>query len=203
MAQLTQAFFAKILQMEGGYQDRADDSGNWACGQLIGTNMGVSAVALSDWWGRCPTVQEMKGLSKATAFNFYAWYFDVYRLFEIQGQPFAELLMNNAMGSPAGAARAAQRALNSLGYAVKVDGDMGSATIDALNRAYAAAPSEIYNAVRSEWVKYLHNINKPQFLAGWLYRLDKFFPPMPAQPAASAALYMIMLFLGYKLLARA
>ena len=41
---------------EGGYSNRADDGGNWTggivgAGQLIGSNMGVSAPTLVDWLG--------------------------------------------------------------------------------------------------------------------------------------------------------
>ena len=41
---------------EGGYSSRADDGGNWTggivgAGQLIGSNMGVSAPTLVDWLG--------------------------------------------------------------------------------------------------------------------------------------------------------
>lgn len=178
MAQLTTAFFNTILKMEGGYQNRADDTGNWACGNLIGTNMGVSAVALQTWWGRCPSAAEMQGLTKAQAQSFYAWYFDRYNLYPIENQQFFELLANNTMGSPTGAARVEQRALNQLGYSVAVDGQRGPGTIAALNKAWRDNPARIYNAVRGQWVAYLQSLNKPQFLAGWLYRMDRFFPPL-------------------------
>jgi len=114
MSQLTPTFFQTILKIEGGYQNRSDDNGNYSCGILVGTNMGVSGVALTDWYGRCVSADEVRALDPQTAFEFYAWYFDRYRLYEIQDQKFAELLMNNTMGSPAGAARAEQKALNRL-----------------------------------------------------------------------------------------
>lgn len=183
MAQLTSQFFGTILKMEGGYQNRPDDSGNYACGQLIGTNMGVSAVALRWWWNRCPSVEEMRTLTQSQAFNFYAWYFDRYNLYQIESQQLAELCMNNTMGSPAGAAKSEQRALNSLGYNVSVDGVRGAQTIAALNQAWRKNPAGIYNAIRAEWVEYLNSINKPQFLTGWMTRLNRFFPPISAGDA--------------------
>lgn len=183
MAQLTSQFFATILKMEGGYQNRPDDSGNYACGQLIGTNMGVSAVALRDWWNRCPSEAEMRTLTQNQAFNFYAWYFDRYNLYRIESQQLAELCMNNTMGSPAGAAKSEQRALNSLGYNVSVDGVRGAQTIAALNKAWQKNPSAIYNAVRAEWVQYLYSIDKPQFITGWMTRLNRFFPPISGSNA--------------------
>lgn len=185
MAQLTPQFFQTILKMEGGYQNRADDNGNWACGQLIGTNMGVSAVAMQTWAGRCPTVAEMIALTPGQAFNFYAWYFHHYNLYPIENQQFFELLANNTMGSPGGAARAEQRALNRMGLNVSVDGVRGPQTIAALNTAWRNNSAQIYNAVRDEWIRYLESINKPQFLGGWMYRMNKYFPPISPQSAAA------------------
>lgn len=66
--------------MEGGYQAFPDDVWNYACGGLVGTNMGVSAVSYSEWVGRCPTADEMKSLTQATAFDFFAWYLSLQRV---------------------------------------------------------------------------------------------------------------------------
>lgn len=202
MSQLTPTFFQTILKMEGGYQNRADDTGNYnTCGQLVGTNMGVSAVALSTWYGRCVTTEEMKALSQSTAFNFYAWYFDKYGLFEIQDQQFAELLMNSTMGSPTGAAKSEQRALNKMGYNLAVDGNRGSQTIQALNAAYKKNPVATYNGIRQEWVSYLHSINKPQFIEGWMYRMNRFFPPIgnASTSAIGFGLAIVLAFVAYKI----
>ncbi len=199
MALLTPQFFQIILAVEGGFQALPDDNGNYACGQLIGTNMGVSAVAFSQWVGRCPSVQEMKNLDKQTAFNFYAWYFDTWNLYPVENQKFFELLANNTMGSPAGASRAEQRALNRMGFSVAVDGKRGSATVSALNQAWRQNPAKIYNLVREEWVNHLQSINKPQFLAGWMARINKYFPPLPmgggSGPWAMAAVAVMILTL--------
>lgn len=204
MSQLTAAFFATILKMEGGYQNRSDDTGNYnTCGELVGTNMGVSAVALSTWVGRCVSEAEMKGLDRQTAFNFYAWYFDHYNLYQVQNQQFAELLMNNTMGSPTGAAKSEQRALNRMGYSLTVDGNRGGQTIQALNDAWKRNPQGIYNTVREEWINYLNSINKPQFIDGWMYRMNRFFPMM-GFPTTGKQIDLIVLgifaFLGYKIL---
>lgn len=196
MAQLTPAFFQTILKIEGGYQNRADDNGNYACGQLVGTKYGVSAVAYQTWVGHCPTVGEIRDMSKDTAYNFYAWYFDRYNLYPIQSQQFFELLANNTMGSPANAAKVEQRALNKLGYNITVDGVRGPATIAALNDAWKKNPAQIYNLIRQDWIEYLKSINKPQFLQGWLYRLENHFPPIGTAGIGVGALVIgLVLFL--------
>ena len=192
MAQLTTPFFQTILKIEGGYQNRADDSGNYACGNQVGTKYGISAGAFQTWTGRCPTVADMQAITTGQTFNFYAWYFDRYNLFKIENQKFFELLANNTMGSPAGAAKAEQKALNSLGFQVAVDGIRGPQTIAALNAAWKKNPASIYNAVRAEWVQYLNSINKPQFLQGWLNRLNKYFPPMAAAAGLGLAAVIVI-----------
>jgi len=197
MAQLTPAFFQKILRIEGGYQAMPDDAGNWACGELVGTKYGVSAVAFSTWVGRCPTAEEMKALTTDTAYQFYAWYFDRYNLYPIENQTFFELLANNTMGSPTNAARVEQVVLNKMGYPVSVDGVRGPATVAALNAAWRANPTAIYNGIRAEWIEYLKSLNKPQFLTGWLKRMES-FPPLGATVGIGfgiAALIALVLFL--------
>ena len=193
MAQLTPQFFAKILRIEGGYQNRPDDNGNYCGGQLVGTKYGVSAVAFSVWVGRCPSADEMKAISEDTAYQFYAWYFDRYNLYPIENQTFFELLANNTMGSPAGAARSEQRALNRLGYNVSVDGARGAQTIAALNDAWRRNPNAIYNTVRQEWVKHLESLDKPQFLPGWMKRLNENFPPLGGVALGTGTLALIFL----------
>lgn len=201
MSQLTQSFFQTILKMEGGYQNRADDNGNYnTCGKLAGTKYGVSAVALSTWYGRCVTASEMQALDTQTAFSFYAWYFDLYNLYQIENQDFAQLLMNNTMGSPVGAAKSEQRALNRMGFKVAVDGNRGTETINALNQAFRKNPSGAYNTIREEWVNYLKSINKPQFIDGWLYRMNTFFPVKGVSgQGIDIALIAVFSFLAYKI----
>lgn len=199
MARLTQSFFSKILAIEGGYQNRADDNGNWACGALVGTKYGVSAVAFREWVNRCPTAQEIKSLTESQAFDFYAWYFDRYNLYPIENQQFFELLANNTMGSPTNAAKVEQRALNKLGYKVNVDGIRGAQTIKALNDAWRANPTLAYNTIRQDWIDYLKSLNKPQFLTGWLYRMNTYFPPVGAAGIGIAtALALLLIFFVVK-----
>lgn len=192
MASLTPQFFQTILRIEGGYQAMPDDTGNYCGGALVGTKYGVSAVAFGTWVGRCPSVAEMKNLTTGTAYQFYAWYFDRYNLYAVESQKFFELLANNTMGSPAGAARAEQRALNRLGYSVAVDGVRGPNTVAALNSAWRNNPTGIYNAVREEWINHLQSIDKPQFLTGWMYRLDKYFPPLGAAGVGVGAALLLV-----------
>jgi len=173
MAQLTDEFFKKILAMEGGYQDNPHDRGNYSCGKLVGTNMGVSAVALSTWLRRCVTVDDVKNLSVTDAKNFYSWYFDFYGLFDIADQRTFEIIANSTMGSPVALERIVNRRYDTKDFLL--DGRLSKSVIDGINRDNQ---EQLYNDIRSEWIEYLKNLNKPEFLEGWLKRMDKYYPPL-------------------------
>lgn len=197
MSQLTTSFFQVILTMEGGYQAMPADVGNYACGNLVGTNMGVSAVAWQQWQGRCPTVSDMKYLTTADALAFYRWYWQYYNIDGINNQALAELVMNNTMGAPKRAAEAEQRALQRMGYSnVAEDGARGPITLAALNDAASKDLQRIYNLVREEWINYLNTINS-QFRAGWINRMNRHFPPMDGNTQmAGGGIIGIMLLIG-------
>lgn len=177
MSQFTDSFFQKILLMEGGYQAHPSDSGNYACEQLVGTKYGIAAVSYQTYTGRCPSEADMKGITLDFARAFYRWYGEFWRIDEVDDQEVYELMFNNFMGSPAQAARALQRALNRFGYALDVDGAMGSKTLAALNSAAAQNPTAVYNAILEEWVTYLYT-TKAEFRNGLLNRVATHFPPM-------------------------
>lgn len=193
MAQLTDQFFKTILQIEGGYQAHPADTGNYCGGVLVGTKFGMSAIAVSDWLGRCPTPSEMKNFTEQDAKNFYAWYFHRSGLYQIENQQFFELLANNTMGSFSNAVRVEQRVLNSLGYSLSVDGVRGPLTISALNEAYRKYGVKLYNAIREAWVQYLYGLNNPTFIEGWIKRMDKYFPPLAVAAAGGSAVLILLL----------
>lgn len=173
MPQLSQEFFQKILQMEGGYQNLTNDNGNYACGKLAGTNRGVSAIAYYEYTGRCPSVSDMMAIDNAFAWSFYNWYWDKFRIDEIEDFDIANLVMNNFMGAPLYAAQSLQRALNRFGYNLAVDGKMGSKTIAATNDAVRQNKAKTYNAIREEWIAYLQNVT---WAAALTARVNRHFP---------------------------
>ncbi len=59
--------FELVAKKEGGYQNQSTDSGNYCEGKLIGTKYGVSAILYKHIKGKCPTVEEMKNLTKNEA----------------------------------------------------------------------------------------------------------------------------------------
>jgi hypothetical protein len=89
------------LKIEGGYQDNSLDSGNYACGQLVGTNYGISAPTYQDWIGRCPTVADMKAITKLIAKAIYkAKFWDKIRGDELTNQNTANMLFDMQINHP-------------------------------------------------------------------------------------------------------
>lgn len=181
--------------MEGGYQNFPNDTGNYnACGELVGTNMGVSAVAYSQWVGRCPSEAEMRAITRSVAFDFYSWFFDRYQLFGIENQELFELCANNAMGNPSQAAKSAQRALVALGYPTDVDGAWGPQTVGNLNKATRerGLPT-VFNAVRAQWIDFVQTV--PTWGAALVARVEKYFPEMNLSTAMAGGLLFATLLL--------
>jgi lysozyme family protein len=76
MADMFDLSYPLLLKHEGGYTNNPQDPGNWTggkigVGQLIGTNLGVSAPAYANYIGRIPTVAEMQAITPESARPFY------------------------------------------------------------------------------------------------------------------------------------
>jgi lysozyme family protein len=67
--------YANIADGEGGFQNMPQDVGNYCDGKLIGTNHGIASTFYKSILGRCPTVSEMKNLSKSEAKRLWKQYF--------------------------------------------------------------------------------------------------------------------------------
>lgn len=67
--------YPNIAKGEGGYSNNPNDVGNYCGGKLIGTNHGIASTFYKGVKGRCPTVEEMKNLSKAEAKSLWKQYF--------------------------------------------------------------------------------------------------------------------------------
>jgi len=86
-----------VRKIEGGYQNNANDSGNYCDGELIGTNRGIAAETFADslLGGRCPTVNEMKALTSDQAKAVYKQdFWNPLRGDEIENQNTANMLFD-------------------------------------------------------------------------------------------------------------
>ncbi len=187
MAQLSQAFFEKMLAAEGGYQNQAADKGNFnRCGINAGTKYGITPNAWQDYTGQqCPGPEIIKNLTHSQAWAFMDWWGRRWRIWEIYDQGMAELVFNAFYANPSAAAKTLQQALNQRGYALATDSIMGSKTLATVNVETANDKAGLYNAYRAAWVSYLHSLGNATYGAGWTNRMDTFFPPM--QPDSGIA----------------
>lgn len=117
-----------VFRWEGGYVNHRDDPGG-------ATNFGITHKTLAKWRGvRSVTPDEVKAMTRNEAEQIYAAnYWAKIRGDELPG-PIAFVMMDAAVNSgPGNAVKAIQKACNSLGQTLKVDGKIGPKTIAAIN----------------------------------------------------------------------
>lgn len=184
-------FKGRILQIEGGYQDDPDDSGNYdSIGRLVGTNYGISAKRLEDYRGRSITVHEMKNLTVHEAVSIYKkFYWDKHRMGDFQDQDLSELVCDGIIHhgpggrNQSGGVTILQKALNEMGESLTEDGIIGSETLAAVDRQTANNKPQLYNTIRFGRLELFDIIvaNKPsksKFLLGWQNRINNYFPAL-------------------------
>ena len=120
---------------EGGFQKSPNDPGNWYNGELLGTKWGISApVAREHGY-----LGEMSQLPKSFANAIYrSTYWP--GLEAITNQAVATKIMDmRVQFGVSGGSKLAQRAANSVGGSLAVDGAIGPASIAAFNTINASA----------------------------------------------------------------
>lgn len=141
MATFEQAL-AITLGNEGGYQNSANDRGNYnSLNQLVGTNYGISAPTYENYIHRVPSVADMKGITRAIASEIYElFYWNPSNFASVNDQGIANQLFDISVLQGAGKmASIVQAALNAIGYKVAQDGAFGPATRAAINLAISQA----------------------------------------------------------------
>lgn len=173
----------KVLDLEGGFQNHPDDSGNYYNGELIGTNRGITPGVYAAYLGRDVTESDMLAITQAIAKDIYkVRYWDRIKGDLINSQAVAEIFFDGAVNH--GVSRGTklmQETLNqNFGDNLSVDGVVGPLTLAAINQANA---SQLHNAYKARRIDFYHQIvaNKPSqsvFLQGWLNRMNE-FPDLP------------------------
>lgn len=177
-----------ILREEGGFTANPADRAHygkadptrgrkWDC---TCTNMGITQAALSDYYGRQATLDEVKGMTEALAR-------ELYEIRYVSGPRFHTLpeLIQHAMvdaGIHSGPRRAVtwlQRVLNAAGFGpISTDGAIGPATRVAAERAAEAMGPYVVNALVEERRMFLRDLiaqdsSQQRFERGWMARLDR------------------------------
>lgn len=174
----------KTLDIEGQYQNKASDNGNWTgCkrnkGVLSGTNYGLSACFLSDLYGYPVTADYVKQITKGQAMDIYKQHFwDAIRLSEVLNQPLANIIFDSYVHKPKWTIQNLQDTINKIGYSPVLwkDNIMGQKTLTAINYYAATNPAILYTEFRKKRRDYYQSIaaDFPQFIDGWLARIDSF-----------------------------
>lgn len=178
-------FIPLVLKNEGGYVDDPDDPGG-------ATNKGVTfktfcgcAQQLLDVQ---PTLDNLKALSDAQAAAIYrANYWQPVHGDDIVSQDLANIVCDFYVNSEANASKLLQSVMNDMGCHIKVDGCIGSETMQALASLDQA---EVYRRYKAGRIAFYQNLVREQpslgkFLKGWLNRVNA-FPDLPATATAPA-----------------
>jgi lysozyme family protein len=179
--QLIRSDFDRLMQVEGGYSQNPNDTGNKnACGEFVGSNHGITANKIQDRLGiKCPSRAYMENLSLDTAYQVLQLDWNHYRFDELH-DGMAFVVFQAHMGNPRNCAKSIQRACNRFGSGLAVDGSMGSLTIAAVNNLAIQNLPAIYNAFRDEFKEFIAGINQ-DFRQGWYNRINVLMPVLNEQ----------------------
>lgn len=175
MASFPVAYKQYIQPNEGGYANVANDKGGE-------TYAGIARNLNPSWQGWI-YIDFKKRTAGTIAWNtkfpdiqylvdqFYQSRWDSLRLTEVQSQELANLLFDYHVHSGTHAIVAVQRLLK-----ITADGNVGSQTIAAINKAEAAGLHDALKEERKDFLRSLAVKDPTQnvFLAQWLARVDRF-----------------------------
>jgi lysozyme family protein len=160
------------LKFEGGYQKLSSDPGNYnSKGELVGTNLGISAKAYESWINRPPTEQDMRAITKEIATKiFKAWYWDAVRASEIHSQAVAENIVDHAINAgPGRIGKIVQEILNKyFNRNLVVDGAIGYQTVVAINEVN---PTKLFKRISQFRLDYYEAINNNEWIDIWRNRV--------------------------------
>ncbi|MFY7671603.1 glycoside hydrolase family 108 protein [Tenacibaculum sp. MEBiC06402] len=160
------------LKFEGGYQKISSDPGNYnSKGELVGTNLGISAKVYESWIGRPPTEEDMLAITKEIATSiFKTWYWDAVRASEINSQAVAENIVDHAINAgPKSIGKIVQVVLNKyFNKSLIVDGAIGHKTVVSINEVN---PTKLFQRISQYRLNYYESINNNEWIDIWRNRV--------------------------------
>lgn len=176
---------APTLHFEGGYGNRPDDSGNYCIvwingkptrGALVGTNHGIAAPTLQTYLGRCPSVAEMKELTKETAIKIYKKIFwdGLINGDKIKDQFVAFMCFQAVIGAQANL-RIIRASINkhSAKKVVTSATPFNNYTVDVVN---SINPKTLFNQMWDDYLVHLKAVDARIYkgtVRGWYIRMDQ------------------------------
>lgn len=170
----------KILKDEGGFQADPNDNANYCDGKLIGTNRGISAIGYKGYYGKCPTVEQMRALtSEQAGAIFKRNYWDKINGDKINNFSVAQLMMQYIIGSGASQLSDIKDIANKVGGKnVLVSNDLAITDADA-NFINGLNQQVFWEALKSWRLEFYKRLvaQKPslqKFYNGWVNRLNSY-----------------------------
>lgn len=193
-----------VRKIEGGYQNNANDSGNYCDGELIGTNRGIAAETYADslLGDRCPTVAEMKALTSDQAKSIYRTNFwNPIRGDELENQNTANMLFDMYVNQTYWFNYILENAvIKQRMFITSFDRPLSDGELDILN---GLNQKKFFNDLRDgreERYNYLVEQNPAkyaEFYNGWMNRLDTLeWNKNWATPVKFATIALIILAVG-------
>ena len=160
-----------ILNFEGGYVDDPTDPGGE-------TNKGITMATFRQCshalLGLDPTSDNLKALTDAQAGIIYKEnYWKPVQGDLMTSQDLANIVCDFYVNAGTHASSLLQRVIQNMGATVVVDGCIGPATIQALAGLDA---DDVYRKYKAGRIAYYQQLGQkyPQFLRGWLHRVNSF-----------------------------
>lgn len=162
--------FIMSEKIEGGYQNYEEDNGNFIDGVNIGTNRGITPSAYKEFFGKTPSVEDMKNLSKEDASDIYKQnYLENPKINSIEDEGLQ--LQTLDFGIHSGPTTAIKKLQEMVG--ATPDGKIGPKTLKAIDE-YNGNIHEDYAAIRKEYLDKIieKTPEKSKFEKGWDNRVD-------------------------------
>lgn len=170
-----------ILKHEGGFQNWAEDRGNYHHGKLLGTNYGITPNVLAAARGvKQVTLQDMKNLTRVEASRIYKKnYYEKPKINQLPDAIEPVIFDAGVNSGPSRGIKILQQVLNKAGFPCTVDGVIGHETIDQANAAYEKMQNHLVNAICDERIAWYEQIirtrpKNAKFRTGWHRRANSF-----------------------------
>jgi len=162
----------QILENEGGFQQDPSDSGNYVGNNLIGTNRGITPIALAEYRDvdvNTITVDDIRDLTEQEARAIYRQnFYERPRINELPAN-IRENVFDMYVNSYTNAIKILQRLAG-----VEEDGFIGPATIAAVEEA--GITNDDYSDAREAYYREIvrNDASQRRFLDGWINRANKY-----------------------------
>ncbi len=166
----------KTFDFEGGFQQYSTDRANYnSKGELIGTNMGISAIALEQYLGYPPSVADVKAIDKKLAMHIYKKLFwDKIRGDDLKDQDVGDIIFATYIGNPSQSNKIIKKSLATVtGKDLTITNPYSDKVVKAINRANQ---KQLFYEIKEQKRLFLESLrySKPEFINGWMNKLNSF-----------------------------